>query len=206
MAVAGYRLVFPTCVGVFLLHGMPSVRSGRLPHVRGGVSPHSVIVSVQTGSSPRAWGCFYITTTFAAVAWVFPTCVGVFPERFSDAAALLCLPHVRGGVSFFPGALGLGGLSSPRAWGCFLRRRRILGLARVFPTCVGVFPGRSVMACIRCCLPHVRGGVSESSGEESGRTGSSPRAWGCFWPPQKEVHNMPVFPTCVGVFPIQLIQ
>ena len=33
--------VFPTCVGVFLLHGMPSVRSGRLPHVRGGVSVSS---------------------------------------------------------------------------------------------------------------------------------------------------------------------
>ena len=52
---------------------------------------------------------------------------------------------------------------------------------KVFPTLVGVFPGRSALVC--------------------GPQQSSPRSWGCF---PLRPGNLPwviVFPTLVGVFP-----
>ena len=55
----GAVLVFPTCVGVFLLLNAFCSARVSLPHVRGGVSA--------------------ITPTQAISGLVFPTCVGVFP-------------------------------------------------------------------------------------------------------------------------------
>ena len=72
-------LVFPTCVGVFLLFRCCREISVRLPHVRGGVSVLLRRDTPQPGSSPRAWGCFLI----AAIG-----------RRAAPG-----LPHVRGGVS-----------------------------------------------------------------------------------------------------------
>ena len=52
--------VFPTCVGVFLSSLKRPRYSGRLPHVRGGVSNSPGQLKPPYPSSPRAWGCFLV--------------------------------------------------------------------------------------------------------------------------------------------------
>ena len=110
------------------------------------------------------------------------------------------LPHVRGGVSEAVQGLQLTDQSSPRAWGCFRKRQSVVRLTRVFPTCVGVFPVVVDGVGYTVGLPHVRGGVSCSSGRRRVYRWSSPRAWGCFHDPPAPQSQAPVFPTCVGVF------
>ncbi len=172
--------VFPTPVGVF-----PS-GSGRtdcccsLPHARGGVSLTAGFFHAITRSSPRPWGCFFLSAPILRPAPVFPTPVGVFPPDESFAQAVEGLPHARGGVS---GQLGVGRCgveSSPRPWGCF-RQRRQLSRRRVG-------------------LPHARGGVSSRAHTLTSIGLSSPRPWGCFFRFQRIHINGLVFPTPVGVF------
>ena len=50
-------------------------------------------------------------------------------------------------------------------------------------------------------LPHMRGGVSDSSAMDLACVLSSPHAWGCFLQKLKKPPELRVFPTCVGVFP-----
>ena len=53
-------------------------------------------------------------------------------------------------------------------------------------------------------LPHVRGGVSRHQLLKKTLQMSSPRAWGCFFIQLDSETQEPVFPTCVGVFLIEL--
>ena len=111
---------------------------------------------------------------------VFPTCVGVFLASSSMPPLFPGLPHVRGGVSRTRPWTFLRLKSSPRAWGCFRSRAGPPAHGSVFPTCVGVFPEASICGTPHPSLPHVRGGVSCSSGRRRVYRWSSPRAWGCF--------------------------
>ena len=133
-------IVFPTCVGVFPWHGEPLAAAFCLPHVRGGVSKPFVGFYTTKRSSPRAWGCFLDDIPELLPFSVFPTCVGVFPERTFVSEPSPSLPHVRGGVSHRVSQQGAHGGSSPRAWGCFSNILPRLREKFVFPTCVGVFP------------------------------------------------------------------
>ena len=111
--------VFPTSVGVFLLHAFVRYRAARLPHVRGGVSDGGVTCQIIVLSSPRPWGCFRRDTWVPFCVNVFPTSVGVFPSESASNLMPQCLPHVRGGVSAPPLPTRIRGRSSPRPWGCF---------------------------------------------------------------------------------------
>ena len=95
-------VVFPTHVGVFPRDPLSSFSGARLPHARGGVSTQKRGVLTH---SP-----------------VFPTHVGVFPSNFRHPPDTKSLPHARGGVSTIPRTLPSSKRSSPRTWGCFLRR------------------------------------------------------------------------------------
>ena len=131
---------------------------------------------------------------------VFPTHVGVFPTRDTLNSSFCRLPHARGGVSaavFRPCACLA---SSPRTWGCFLRKPKNRTVFRVFPTHVGVFPALKPSLRAKASLPHARGGVSRSSGTTSYCASSSPRTWGCFRRCKVFRLNAVVFPTHVGVF------
>src|SRR5690606_35514206 len=99
--IGGDAEVFPTSVGVFL--PAPADHSGplRLPHVRGGVSTSDGAQDMATESSPRPWGCFSDHPRLLGGSLVFPTSVGVFPIAGSRHSPWPCLPHVRGGVSWF---------------------------------------------------------------------------------------------------------
>ena len=56
----GESHVFPTCVGVFLLEVRRDCLIVSLPHVRGGVSIIHTRQFIDSRSSPRPWGCFYM--------------------------------------------------------------------------------------------------------------------------------------------------
>ena len=194
--------VFPTCVGVFYARTLRWPDKRCLPHVRGGVSPRWSFARSLFLSSPRAWGCFCSAGLRVQSGLVFPTCVGVFPAFFYFFLPSFCLPHVRGGVSVRLCICQEGQASSPRAWGCFQVKQNINIQYIVFPTCVGVFPTVAYTHMGRVCLPHVRGGVSDTGPSDTGAGQSSPRAWGCFIPTRLSPSGFPVFPTCVGVFPL----
>ena len=70
-----------------------------LPHARGGVSSIRGKVMKNILSSPRAWGCFCITSEPTRRKCVFPTRVGVFPYKWASLDGSWGLPHARGGVS-----------------------------------------------------------------------------------------------------------
>ena len=134
-----------------------------------------------SGSSPRAWGCFFLSCPGHQYEAVFPTCVGVFPLPVLDHPEAVGLPHVRGGVSGKGLSLDTPIPSSPRAWGCFHTSDYGADVSGVFPTCVGVF--------LICWIKY------------NVYLKSSPRAWGCFRRLSRRRGADPVFPTCVGVFP-----
>ena len=78
----GYRFtgVFPTHVGVFLVHKMFLSASTCFPHSRGGVSgTQDVLIRIDL-FSPLTWGCFPTTILPDSPTTVFPTHVGVFPK------------------------------------------------------------------------------------------------------------------------------
>src|SRR5690606_27365527 len=152
--------VFPTHVGVFPQEARADQGRDCLPHARGGVSYGVSINADFLASSPRTWGCFYQQPRRRLVRGVFPTHVGVFPPAHTGRQAGDCLPHARGGVS--DDLAGLGGAvpASPRTWGCFLCRMWWTRARAVFPTHVGVFPGRRRAQVAAWRLPHARGGVS----------------------------------------------
>ena len=155
-----FSTVFPTPVGVFLIVYPQCPATASLPHARGGVSVQRLQAKFQQRSSPRPWGCFSGHQTRHRINRVFPTPVGVFPA-FAQSFGLPCsLPHARGGVSQDGKYCFSKILSSPRPWGCFLRRCALLAADTVFPTPVGVFPALLVRCLTWSGLPHARGGVS----------------------------------------------
>ena len=91
--------VFPTPVGVFLLHSLTHGEQPSLPHARGGVSLSFQLFHRRRESSPRPWGCFSQSLRLFAHPPVFPTPVGVFPNGRTGTATCWGLPHARGGVS-----------------------------------------------------------------------------------------------------------
>ena len=74
-----------------------------------------------SGSSPHAWGCFYLPYSIRRTRIVFPTRVGVFLCLYNGSLQVRSLPHTRGGVSAVLELPQFIARSSPHAWGCFLR-------------------------------------------------------------------------------------
>ena len=70
-----------------------------LPHRRGDVSVAIYGLSVETMSSPQAWGCFRVGVVNLKSLLVFPTGVGMFLESQICAGFSTRLPHRRGDVS-----------------------------------------------------------------------------------------------------------
>ena len=193
--------VFPTHVGVFLGIRKPFPNGKRLPHARGGVSIPEEAFAGYVPSSPRTWGCFSEEIVVDMFAGVFPTHVGVFPEKTGGSGSCASLPHARGGVSGTDDSIDTVLPSSPRTWGCFHNPWASEADTRVFPTHVGVFPEASTDDQDVLGLPHARGGVSQICSWPYLKRKSSPRTWGCFYRWVKGDRGEEVFPTHVGVFP-----
>ncbi len=198
--MAAAYAVFPTHVGVFPRLAQVCLPGLGLPHARGGVSQLQAIHKANGPSSPRTWGCFYITFGGFESLFVFPTHVGVFLRYWIALMVQVCLPHARGGVSNQNCGVINGFESSPRTWGCFYLKLLIFRLKKVFPTHVGVFPWPKSLKTPRQRLPHARGGVSALKICPRVTNGSSPRTWGCFLAKAQFSQLWLVFPTHVGVF------
>ena len=199
-------MVFPTPVGVFLFLRRRAGSPAGLPHARGGVSWQHHMPHRHQASSPRPWGCFSGQGLLRGSRRVFPTPVGVFLLGSGDAPGGAGLPHARGGVSQDKDCCGVRGGSSPRPWGCFHGDKPYPHHHHVFPTPVGVFPLKPRKRKDEKSLPHARGGVSLWAQHASARDASSPRPWGCF-PLQISSAGQPgVFPTPVGVFPLEEVR
>ena len=194
--------VFPTLVGVFLPEQVQLLNPRSLPHARGGVSAACPPIRSRLPSSPRSWGCFRQSCVSCFSTGVFPTLVGVFPRLLGMRKAAARLPHARGGVSISPPSGELSPGSSPRSWGCFPATKETHHLLPVFPTLVGVFPDESHVLGNERRLPHARGGVSILLTFTKLNASSSPRPWGCFHGRVRMAHDLCVFPTLVGVFPM----
>ena len=197
-------MVFPTPVGVFLPLPPPCVAPQGLPHARGGVSGCCPLHGSLFWSSPRPWGCFYLALLRPVPNVVFPTPVGVFLSRLTPSTLQLSLPHARGGVSLDKDPCCTPVSSSPRPWGCFRARFGDDLYTRVFPTPVGVFLPTQTSCTTGPSLPHARGGVSQLIQGSYGGTRSSPRPWGCFHGRYGQPQFLAVFPTPVGVFPLEV--
>ena len=109
----------------------------RLPHACGGVSNTGMFRQGVLLSSPRMWGCFYLSSSQRMADAVFPTHVGVFLQLFATRLVGMRLPHACGGVSACRLYRGPGTVSSPRMWGCFRIEQLRTRLKKVFPTHVG---------------------------------------------------------------------
>ena len=87
--------------------------------MRGGVSATEHHRRRLAMFSPRAWRCFYVVDDEALDAFVFSTCVEVFPIRQTLTLTMKRFLHVRGGVSSVRGTVAGMFKFSPRAWRCF---------------------------------------------------------------------------------------
>ena len=193
--------VFPTSVGVFLIRRHAERHRSSVPHVRGGVSTPQPLPVSAPWCSPRPWGCFPRAWHAHLGRSVFPTSVGVFPPSSTGWTSSRSVPHVRGGVSAASNIWLPWRSCSPRPWGCFYWASRIRHATDVFPTSVGVFLDHVRARRGEPGVPHVRGGVSYTTGVFSIQVTCSPRPWGCFSKTTKSQSGSPVFPTSVGVFP-----
>ena len=207
-------------MGVFLTEFFILWRYKGLPHARGGVSINVHGITRQSRSSPRPWGCFFLTSWSNEKTGVFPTPVGVFLKIGKKSVWNKGLPHARGGVSQRRPDNIRALASSPRPWGCFHKQQQQQHRNKVFPTPVGVFLIVKVwfvdliglpharggvsyefhFFLYRSSLPHARGGVSRLVSLFAPRWRSSPRPWGCFSQDEKTAETHIVFPTPVGVF------
>ena len=147
-------------MGVFLYRTAVTASRSCLPHARGGVSLPAIAPIRTRASSPRTWGCF--------------------PLSHLNARAAESLPHARGGVSRYRNFSETFFSSSPRTWGCFYLPWAQWRYSSVFPTHVGVFLVELLGYPVQHCLPHARGGVSNTPTMSSCGLPSSPRTWGCF--------------------------
>ena len=128
------------------------------PHGRGERPLKELNLKSAGGSSPRAWG----TPVFLP-----PSCLRLrfIPTGVGNARAFDCAkPQVRG--------------SSPRAWGTLgtLLSKRMA--TRFIPTGVGNARRRCFATASHPVHPHGRGERFPFLPLASGRSGSSPRAWG----------------------------
>ena len=151
-------------MGVFPLVTPKGLRWLGLPHACGGVSVTVTVESIGGRSSPRVWGCFFISSRPVPQEVVFPTRVGVFLTKAGDRLTIRRLPHACGGVSTVLTSFLDLATSSPRVWGCFSGQNHIMFGLSVFPTRVGVFLLKTGLSLLHKSLPHACGGVSCASG------------------------------------------
>src|SRR5690606_23680536 len=111
------RRFTPTCVGMAWMSRSWRWASSVHPHVRGDGGADGKLVTVGTGSPPRAWG-WHVRPRYRARTWRFtPTCVGMARPGWPSRRPCAVHPHVRGDGERDGRALALRLGSPPRAWG-----------------------------------------------------------------------------------------
>ena len=168
----------PTCVGNTLPGGLLSCRLSVHPHVRGEYAFAVLVVTVATGSPPRAWGIRNRPGSRRLACRFSPTCVGNTRYLATDGIRAPVHPHVRGeyGLGKFLGRARDG--SPPRAWGIQRPRHHLVVRRRFTPTCVGNTRSARSTSGGDSVHPHVRGEYAGHKFHGFTLPGSPPRAWG----------------------------
>ncbi|KPQ11907.1 MAG: hypothetical protein HLUCCO17_03690 [Saliniramus fredricksonii] len=127
-----------------------------------------------------------------------PTCVGNTHDMPRVIQFAPVHPHVRGEHRQSAAHAGLQFGSSPRAWGTL--SSSIVGADenRFIPTCVGNTACAPMSIRVSPVHPHVRGEHHCRGCGETGRGGSSPRAWGTQRSGAALWRTRRFIPTCVG--------
>jgi len=161
------RLRFtPTCVGNSLDRLLGGDGTAVHPHVRGEFNPVPNILSLTSGSPPRAWGIRRAIALPKTRLRFTPTCVGNSCHLNLSPNPISVHPHVRGEfLSSTQTSQTLDG-SPPRAWGIRERSLDKRGESRFTPTCVGNSSLIALPTPSAAVHPHVRG---EFTGEDTGR-------------------------------------
>ena len=168
------------------------------PHVCG---EHQTVVNdgfIRHGSSPRVWGALHTRQPTLASARLIPTCVGSTTAWGALMPWNSAHPHVCG--EHVPERLerlrGIG--SSPRVWGARWRRRVVVAVRGLIPTCVGSTMLLSSMRTGMPAHPHVCGEHSTRPVKTLTHLGSSPRVWGARSACASYSARSRLIPTCVG--------
>jgi len=129
---------------------------------------------------------------------IIPTCVGKRIRYGGLAACAADHPHVRGEKTGHPIVEVESHGSSPRAWGKEPRKRSLVKVRRIIPTCVGKRRNQYGTSSGAADHPHVRGEKRGQLFDPRPDLGSSPRAWGKARGGMKEQDDARIIPTCVG--------
>ena len=190
-------------MGVYLAHCQGANYRLCFPHACGGVPILADNILSQGEFSPRMWGCTSYGGHARNAAQRFPHACGGVPCNGRVCHRAKRFPHACGGVPNVREApihqVGF----SPRMWGCTVQSLKSGSRGNVFPTHVGVYHESSFVGISENRFPHACGGVPCRAVEISPAYWFSPRMWGCTCCFCKEIVNFFVFPTHVGVYPIQ---
>ena len=107
-------------------------------------------------------------------------------------------PHVRGEYRSIALRVSFEDGSSPRAWGILPLQGGLSTIGRFIPTCVGNTTPFFERCDKRAVHPHVRGEYVKVTLFLTTLSGSSPRAWGIRYLPQRGKDALRFIPTCVG--------
>ena len=173
-----YLRFIPTCVGNTPGLNVIQISEPVHPHVRGEYMASRSSATMYAGSSPRAWGIPKNPRANNTARRFIPTCVGNTVWRRSYVREISVHPHVRGEYTTRRTTCWSLIGSSPRAWGIRSAAGDAGSGVRFIPTCVGNTPCRRRPRGWWPVHPHVRGEYTGQACIETGRSGSSPRAWG----------------------------
>jgi len=157
--------------------GGPDPRSVH-PHARGEHYSVREIFRTSSGSSPRAWGTHVRECWQGLYTRFIPTRVGNTVEAARGCGGETVHPHARGEHQVCQARVDGNFGSSPRAWGTPRSTGSRGSTARFIPTRVGNTFVSSGSPRDRPVHPHARGEHPHRTAGRSGKSGSSPRAWG----------------------------
>ena len=155
-------------------------------------------LSMNSGSSPHAWGNRDRTYRAHCELRFIPTCVGNSREGMLRTRRGSVHPHMRG--ELVPGSIPTTSIpgSSPHAWGTRMVRDPIDDNGRFIPTCVGNSPMCAPWYHLLTVHPHMRGELSCVVTLSDTSVGSSPHAWGTRRARRMGREVRRFIPTCMG--------
>ena len=156
------------------------------------------IYAIIYGSPPRPWGRLPVEREEPRAPRFTPTPVGTISARAGRATGAPVHPHARGDDGLWTLADRDGRGSPPRPWGRCVRARARQLQSRFTPTPVGTIstPARSKRR--GAVHPHARGDDIAKENRPHRDSGSPPRPWGRFPPPEDIAFRLRFTPTPVG--------
>ena len=195
--VARHRFI-PTCMGNSTAACWRRPAQTVHPHVHGELTEASLLVRIDGGSSPRAWGTHDPRGRKPPEDRFIPTCMGNSSTSRRSPGARSVHPHVHGELLRYASTGFPQAGSSPRAWGTHKLNLAEKAYDRFIPTCMGNSLPDELLFEDYSVHPHVHGELFCNVKKSKMFTGSSPRAWGTLYCTQAGTMCSRFIPTCMG--------